>query len=294
VATSLRSFRADDAQAVVALSRQAAARPEEQVANPGWASVDELAGEISDWDPPATQTLVVADEDGEIVGFGGIEVGDGDARADLFGPLVARRAQGRRIGTRLLEESLAIARAHEASIVVAAVGTRNTRGRMLLERYDFVPRGGKQALYELEPGEHVAAPKSSAAKAVRRAIPADADAVVALHRECFPGDSFPESALRAAVDGGSSYVVDAGGRIRAFLTIDSADRWIYLVGVHPEERSRGLGGALLSTALGDYWRDHPGETLGLAVNADNTPAVRLYRRQGFRPKLLLQKYELAL
>jgi ribosomal protein S18 acetylase RimI-like enzyme len=34
--------------------------------------------------------------------------------------------------------------------------------------------------------------------------------------------------------------------------------------------------------------------LGLSVRADNDPAVRLYRRQGFRPTILLQVYELTL
>jgi hypothetical protein len=30
------------------------------------------------------------------------------------------------------------------------------------------------------------------------------------------------------------------------------------------------------------------------VNADNVPAIRLYRRQGFAPWLVLQTFELAL
>jgi ribosomal protein S18 acetylase RimI-like enzyme len=78
------------------------------------------------------------------------------------------------------------------------------------------------------------------------------------------------------------------------LTIDRSDRWIYLVGVTTGSRGRGVGGFLLSRSLEAYWALHPGETLGLAVRADNTPAVRLYRRQGFRPTLLLQPYELSL
>jgi ribosomal protein S18 acetylase RimI-like enzyme len=55
-----------------------------------------------------------------------------------------------------------------------------------------------------------------------------------------------------------------------------------------------VGGYLLSRALQEYWSTHPGETLGLDVAADNVPAIRLYRRQGFAPWLVLQTYELGL
>ena len=43
----------------------------------------------------------------------------------------------------------------------------------------------------------------------------------------------------------------------------------------------------------DQYR-HPGETLGLSVRADNLPALRLYRHQGFAPLLVLQAFQLPL
>lgn len=294
MATSLRSFRPADAEAVLALSRQAFVRPEEHVGNPVWASVGELEREIADWKPPAEKTLLVAEEDGEVVGFGGVEVAEGIEHADLFGPLVARRAQGRRLGARLLDESVGLARAHGASILVAAIGTRNSRGRVLLERNGFVPRAHPQAFYELRPEEHHPVSAPTVPIEVRRAGLGDLDEVLALYRECFPDDRFPEAALRSSLDGGTVYVVHVESRPAGFLTIDPADRWIYLVGVTEGERGRGVGAYLLSRALEDYWRDHPGEALGLSVRADNAAAVRLYRRQGFRPTILLQVYELAL
>jgi ribosomal-protein-alanine N-acetyltransferase len=294
VATSLRRFRREDADAVVALSRQAFARPEEHVGNPVWLTVAELERETADWQPPATETLIVAEEDGELVGFGGVEVAEGFEHADLFGPIVARHAQGRRLGARLLEESLELTRSHGASVLVAAIGTRNGRGRVLLERSSFTPRARPQAFYELRPEEHRAVPPSTGGPKVRRARAADLEAVLALYRECFPDDRFPEGALHAGIEDGTVYVADVDGRPAGLLTIDPADRWIYLVGVTEGARARGVGGALLSGALEDYWADHPGEALGLSVRADNEPAVRLYRRQGFRPTILLQVYELRL
>lgn len=294
MATSLRSFRPADAEAVVALSRQAFVRPEEHVGNPVWFSIGELQREIADWKPQAGETLLVAEEEGQIVGFGGVEVAEGFEHADLFGPLVAKRAQGRHLGARLLEESVALARAHGASILVAAIGTRNGRGRVLLERNGFAPRPHPQAFYELRPEEHHPPSAPAAPIEVRRAEPDDLAGVLGLYRECFPNDRFSEAALRSSLDDGTVYVANLESRPAGFLTIDPADRWIYLVGVTAEERGRGVGGYLLSRALEDYWRSHPGEALGLSVRADNEAAVRLYRRQGFRPTILLQVYELAL
>jgi ribosomal-protein-alanine N-acetyltransferase len=294
VAVSLRSFRAADAKEVVALSRQAYARPEEHVGNPVWLSLAELQRETADWKPPPTDTLVVAEEDGRLVGFGGVEVAEGFEHADLFGPVVARHAQGRRLGGRLLEESVALARRHGASILVAAIGTRNGRGRVLLERNGFASRSHPQAFYELRPEEHRPVTAATSPAEVRRATPDDLDAVLSLYRECFPDDRFPEAALRSGLDDGTVYLAEVDDRPAGLLTIDPADRWIYLVGVTADERRRGVGGCLLSRALEDYWTHHPGEALGLSVRADNESAVRLYRRQGFRPTLLLQVYELAL
>ena len=291
--TSLRSFRREDADQAVALARQAYARPEEQVGNPTWTTREELESEISDWDPPATETLLVAEDGGEIVGVGGVEAG-GDPVADLFGPIVAKQAQGRRLGSRLLAESVALARMHGASVLDAAIGTKNRRGRVLLERNGFSRRGPAQAIYQLRPEDHRSASSSPAELTVRRGTPADEDLVIALYRECFPEGRFTEAWLRAALGDGVVQLAELDGASVAFLTIDRPDRWIYLVGVTTEARGRGVGGYLLSRALEAYWSEHPNEPLGLATRADNTAAVRLYRRQGFRPTLLLQPYELRL
>lgn len=292
--TSLRKFRPEDADQVVALARQAFLRPEEQVGNPVWASRDELDSEVSEWEPPATETLLVAEEDGDIVGVGGIEASEEGAVADLFGPIVAKRVQGRRLGSRLLGESIALARGHGASALDAAVGTRNRRGRVLLERTGFSRRGPAQAFYELRPQDHRPATASPPELTVRPAGTADQTAVLSLYRECFPDGRFPEAAVHAGLEGGAVHVAELEGEPVAFLTIDRSDRWIYLVGVTTRSRGRGVGAFLLSRSLEAYWALHPGEALGLAVRADNTPAVRLYRRQGFRPTLLLQPYELRL
>ena len=294
MAASLRSFRADDAGAVVELSRRALARPEEQVANPTWTTREELASELADWDPPAEETLLVDEQDGALAGFGGIEVLSGWEHAELFGPLVAPRYRGEKVGGTLLDASVELARKHRVPRLRAAVGTRNARGRRLLEDEGFRPIEIAEAVFRLIPSSHRPVGDGPADVDVRRGRPDDLDAVLSLYRACFPHGRFPDSFWRDGLAAGDVYVAEAAGRVVGMLDVDVSDRWIYHVGVAEDERGRGVAGLLLSRALEDYWRRHPDDTLGLAVAADNVPAIRLYRRQGFAPWLVLQGFELVL
>jgi ribosomal protein S18 acetylase RimI-like enzyme len=293
VGVSLRRFEDRDRSGVLELSRLALARPELQVGNPLWATRDQLDSELRDWDPPPEETLRIAEEEQRLVGFGGIELPRGFDHAELFGPLVAADVRGQKVGTLLLEYAVERARAARSSAVLGAVGTRNASGRILLERYGFRARGSPQATFRLSPGEHRPLGDADSVE-VRVAGAEDLPAAFALYRECFPAGRFSERVWRANVDERTVYVAEAKGRIIGVLNIDPADRWIYHVGVAETERNRGVASVLLSRSLEDYWRRHPGETLGLDVAADNVAAIRLYRRHGFAPWLVLQTFELAL
>jgi ribosomal protein S18 acetylase RimI-like enzyme len=294
VGSSLRSFQAPDRAAVLELSRRALQRPEEQVGNPIWTSAEELESELSDWEIPPEETLLVDETAGEVVGFGGVEVSPGFDHADLFGPLVAPEHRGQKLGTVLLEA--AIERAEDLGVrrVVAAVGARNLSGRILLERAGFVARGDASAVFRLREADHRPVEAGPESLVVRRGWPEDLEAALEIYRECFPGGTFPESAWRAGLERGSVYIGVAEGRPLAIVDIDPADRWIYHVGVTESERSRGVGSYVLSRALADHWAEYPGDTLGLSVRADNVAAIRLYRRQGFAPLVILQSFELPL
>jgi ribosomal protein S18 acetylase RimI-like enzyme len=294
VAANLRSFLPADRPAVLELSRRALAREAEQVGNPIWETMDELESELGDWEHPPEETLLVAEEEGKVAGFGGIEKAPGWSHADLFGPLVAPAFRGQKLGRRLLEASVEKGRGAGADRVVASVGHRNVTGRMLLERTGFRPLEGAQALYRLTQGTHRPCVERPSGIRVRRGRPDDLEATLALYHECFPAGRFPEGVWRAGLERGSVYLAEEDGRPIAVVDVDPSDRWIYHLGVTHSERSHGVGAYLLSTVLQDYWRDHPQATLGLSVSADNVPAIRLYRRQGFAPWLVLQTFELAL
>lgn len=294
MASSLRSFSRDDSPAILELSRRALNRPEEQVGNPLWATRDELESELSDWDEPPERTLLVDDEDGVVIGFGGVEVVKGFRHADLFGPLIAPGYRGQRLGSELLDASIAIAVEHGRHSVVGSVGPRNISGRLLLEHQGFHPRGPAKAVFRLAPEEHRPAGEGPTGVEVRRGGEEDLASALALYHETFPDGLFPDESWRVGLTQGSVYLAERDGVPLAFLNVDPSDRFVYQIGVVEQERSRGVGHFLLSRVLEDYWTRHPGEMLGLSVEADNMPALRLLRRQGFAPWLVLQSYELWL
>lgn len=294
MAVSLRSYRPKDAERVVELSRLTLARPEFQVGNPIWTTLEELESELATWEPPAEETLLVASDGRRIVAFGGVELPAGFPHAELFGPLVAAESRGHRLGTALLEASVERARAGGAQAVLAAVGTRNAAGRILLERHGFRTEGRPQATFRLRPEDHRPLEDPPEGVEIRVAGADDLPAALALYRECFPQGRFPDEVWRENVGTGSVYAAEVDGELVAVLNIDPSDRWIYHVGVTQTERNRGVGSYLLSRSLQGYWQEHPGQPLGLDVDASNVPAIRLYRRQGFAPWLVLQTFELEL
>jgi ribosomal protein S18 acetylase RimI-like enzyme len=294
VGSSLRSFAPQDRAAVLELSRHALQRPQEQVGNPLWTTAEELESELSDWEVPPEETLFVDEIDGEVVGFAGVEISPGFDHADLFGPLVAPSHRGQKLGSILLEAAIERAENRTAHRVVGAVGARNATGRLLLERAGFAPSGNATAVFRLTEADHRRVESGPETLTVRPGMPDDLDVTMELYRECFPDGSFPESAWLTGLEQGAVYIGEADQAARAIVNIDAADRWIYHLGVTESERDRGIGAYVLSEALAGYWSNHPGETLGLSVHADNLPALRLYRRQGFAPLLVLQAFELPL
>lgn len=292
--SNLRSFRPDDRAAVLELSRHALQRPAEQVGNPLWNTREELESELADWDVDPGETLLVGEEDGAVVAFGGVEVSPGWEHADLFGPLVAPEFRGEKRGTVLLEASIERAEARGVERVVAAVGSRNLQGRMLLERAGFRAFGTANAIFRVTPEGHRPIEAGPPGITVRRGRPTDLRTTLALYRECFPDGHFPDTAWQTGLEAGTVYLAEAEGNTLALVDIDPSDRWVYHLGVTEAERSQGVGGYVLSRALADYWEHQPGEALGLSVRADNLPALRLYRRQGFVPLLVVESFELPL
>ena len=291
VVVSLRSFRPEDADAVLELSRRAQAREEEQVGTPLWATREELDAELGGLDRRPEETLLIAEDEGVVAGCGGIELED---EALLFGPVVAPAFRGRKVGRTLLGASIELARAERVGRLVASVGVRNRGGRLMLERNGFEPRGGPVAVYRLRPESHrpVETPAHPGIT-TRIAGPDELATVLPLCHECFARSALSDDVWRRALERGQVRISEEHGTPVAVVRINPARRRVFH-GVTAAARERGIGGFVLSEVLEDYWAEHPGETLRLTAPVENVPASRIYRHQGFLPWLLLQPFELAL
>lgn len=291
MAGNLRSFEEGDRDAVAALSRHALARLEEQVGVPLWATRAELDRSLSDWHGPPADSLRVIEDAGEVAAFGGIQLGGVVA---VVGPLVAPRFRGQKMGSLLLEASIGLARASGTEWLIAAVGPRNTGGRLLLERHGFRSRGGVDAVYRLLPADHRPAGPAPPGVCVRGGAGDDLARIWHLYQEAFPIGRRGEDVWRRWLDEREVLVAERDGATVAFVHIEPVAGWITHVGVAEESRGLGVGGYLFSNAVEAWWNERPESELRLSVKPDNMPAIRVYRRLGFAPWLVLQSFELEL
>ena len=127
---------------------------------------------------------------------------------------------------------------------------------------------------------------------IEGARPRDAEAVAAMHAECFSrGWSEHEIATLMERPGVSILLARGEGRGRSaplgFLILrrdgfgPEAEAEIVTVGVPPRARRRGVGDRLMRAAIRECQGDRIGRLL-LEVDGANRAAVALYRRLGFR------------
>lgn len=217
-----------------------------------------------------------------------------DTGGDAFGRQVAEvlvrpRDRGRGLGTALVAEVRAHAPAdvrfwsHGDDPAAARIAERlgMARVRELWQmRLDFA-----------DPLPEAAWPAGISVRAFRPGH--DEDAVVAVNKRAF--DWHPEQGALTAADIAATEAepwFDADG---FFLAVDPADRvvgfhWtkvhpdgvgeVYVVGVDPDAQGGGLGRALTLAGLA-HLRNRGLTSVILYVEADNAPAVAVYRRLGF-------------
>ncbi len=100
--------------------------------------------------------------------------------------------------------------------------------------------------------------------------------------------------LRRGLERGAAlYVAERAGTVLGFLWLiergafDRSD-YVQLIGVRPEERSRGIGRALMEFAEGKSLAE--GRDLFLLVSDFNTRAQQFYERLGYRQVGKLENY----
>ncbi|GAA2633979.1 ribosomal protein S18-alanine N-acetyltransferase [Actinomadura fulvescens] len=132
----LRAMTADDLPAVLRLERELF--PED-----AW-SEEMLRGELAD--QPRTRHYVVAQLDGEIVGYAGLSAAGGQADVQTIGVRAGRRGAG--IGAALLTELLDEAARRGSEAVFLEVRADNDPAHRLYERFGFERVGVRKRYYQ--------------------------------------------------------------------------------------------------------------------------------------------------
>lgn len=115
-------------------------------------------------------------------------------------------------------------------------------------------------------------------------IPADADAIAAIHAQGFyqgwPRDDF--ATYLGDADTPCYVACDARRRIAGFIMIRLAgdEAELITIAVDPKWRGKGIGAALLRAVFEDLLMS-PARRMFLEVAEDNPAAITLYRHQGF-------------
>lgn len=121
---------------------------------------------------------------------------------------------------------------------------------------------------------------------VRRATPADVDAIMAIEAPVFAHEAWSSEAMaRDVADSNCVYfVAEAGTEVVAYAGLlcppGSGEADVQTIAVVPEQRSAGLGRRLMNELLATA-EERRAKRIFLEVRADNPQAIALYVSLGF-------------
>jgi [ribosomal protein S18]-alanine N-acetyltransferase len=119
------------------------------------------------------------------------------------------------------------------------------------------------------------------------------DRVLAIEQACFARDAYPRDLfLELFAESASLFFIARSSRRIVGYCVSAAsgtDAEVVSLAVLPEQRAKGIGGALLRHTIARLRRRRVC-TLALTVRVDNADAIRLYRRLGFRSAGRIARY----
>jgi ribosomal protein S18 acetylase RimI-like enzyme len=291
---SIRAFRAQDADALVALSLQCARGEADFVLNPMWERAQELFAEFQRFGIDPEKHLLVADAgDGEVLGLAGFLREAGASTAGMFCPIVRRNQRGRGLGGELLREAMAHGKRNLGiQLAAAGIGTRNRAGYSLLTSHGFRPaRQHFLMRCETASGSTEAPSPDLAFEAAK---PADAGAILELYAACGFEPRSLERMQTVLGDGSHAHAVARrDGRVVAFVELEThwpRRVWVAYVGVAPELRALGVGSSLTAWALARQFEAGATAAL-LMLSPANRTALRAYEKVGFKRHRLVDVLE---
>jgi len=278
---TIRSMTPVDYPAVAAISADAVQRA--LVGLPFWESAEEIAAAVR-LNPQAVFVLAV-DENDDILGFAGYDLkNDGEAR--FYGPLVTVERHG--IGNWLSSQIESLARPAGAQVYSKLIGLGNGSGIAWAEwrGYQLDSEFAELLFTFLYPGE-LAPPAEQMPGSVRRAVPGDLERIYDLYQTCFPSGGITSHIWAAWLR--ECWVIELDGMVRGMLRLEHDTAFFHHICVEPAYRRKGLGAHLIAGVAESLWLENP-VRIGLTTRLDNTAAVSLFRRLGFRSEIPVAKW----
>jgi len=241
----------------------------------------DLKLELDESDASGRPIHFLATGDGDVIGYAAVTAG---AEAEACG-MVHPEWRRRGVGTALLGEVRAAARRLRRDSILVICEDSGPVARDWLRRLGAAP-GGVECRMVLGLGSRRKPPAPSGRQArapfeLRRAGGSDRAALITLL-----GEGFSQSAEHVAdrldpSDEQTLVAVDDGRVIGTMrLTTTSKRSMIYGFVVEPKRRGQGVGTRMLEATLEQLSAQGVTE-VGLEVDPENTPAVRLYQAFGF-------------
>jgi ribosomal protein S18 acetylase RimI-like enzyme len=273
----LRAARGDELGLVSAFVACSQARPERRI--PYFAETpDEIAAEIESWGSEWPATCLVAERDGRIVGFVGVDVDHKLGRSWVHGPFTDDE-EWDELADRLLQEIVGVAGVDDLELLGDAA---HERLASLAARHGFV-RGRLSLGLEISREAVSQLPDV----AVPRLEERHHDAFAALHEALFPRTYYSGAQLAEQHERGEATVLTlvenesvAGYAVGRAKT--PGDGYIDFLGVAEHARGRGHGRRLTAAICRALLDDKQLSTISLTVYEDNAAALALYDGLGFR------------
>lgn len=220
--------------------------------------------------------------------------------------LVAPQWRRRGIGQALLERTLRHAAGLGAKVAHVSASPQNGAAIALLGKAGFA-EVRRQWLMRLDPADRMGERRGAGTR-VRHLRPDEAALMTDLQNRAFAGSwgfapNVPqEVAYRLRMGGGRPedvLILELDGLPLAYCwtqvqMLDGRHTGIiWMIGAVPEARGKGLGREMLLASL-DYLLGKGAKAIELTVYQDNTPAIELYKANGFKPVGEIVFYEKAL
>jgi ribosomal protein S18 acetylase RimI-like enzyme len=282
---ALRAARGDELGLVSVFVARLQEHPESRI--PYFEELaDEIAAEIESWGGDWPAKCLVAEREGRVVGFIGVEVDHERGRSWIYGPY-AGDEEWDALAEVLLEEIVRVAGVEDVELLGEDA---HARLGALAGRHGFSP--GRVSL-GLEIGRETATQLPDVV--VSRLEERHQDAFVALHEALFPRTYYSGRQLAEQHAQGEAIVltlVEDDGLVGYAVGRGKPGGVGYIDFLGVAEHARGRGrGRLLTTGICQALLDDPERSkLRLTVYEENAPAVALYERLGFSPAVRMVVY----